>query len=62
MNKNILNSLVFILVLLIGGGVAFFLKQRHDADAQAQAYVETLKAMKQTGQDEHSTDYMKPKK
>ncbi len=62
MNKQILNSLVFILVLLIGGVVAFSLKERRDAAAQAQAYIDTLKAMKQTGHDEHSTDYMNPKK
>jgi len=62
MNKKILNSLVFILVIGIGATVAFVVKQRHDAAAQAQAYIDTLKAMKQTGQDEHSTDYMNPKK
>jgi hypothetical protein len=62
MNKKILNSLVFILVLLVGGIMALVVKERHDAAAQAQAYIDTLKAMKQTGHDEHSTDYMNPHK
>jgi hypothetical protein len=62
MNKKILNSLVFILVLLVGGIVALVVKERHDAAAQAQAYIDTLNAMKQTGHDEHSTDYMNPHK
>ncbi len=62
MKNQILNSLVFILVLLVGGIVALNLKDRHDAAVQAQAYIQTLKAMKQTGHDEHSTDYMNPKK
>jgi hypothetical protein len=62
MNKKILNSLVFILVLLVGGIMALVVKERHDAAAQAQAYIDTLKAMKQTGNDEHSTDYMNPHK
>jgi hypothetical protein len=62
MNKKILNSLVFILVLLVGGVVALVLKDRHDSAVQAQAYIDTLKALHQTGHDEHSTDYMNPKK
>ena len=62
MRKNALNILVFILVLLLGGMVALILKDRHDAAVQAQAYIDTLKAMKQTGHDQHDTDYMNPKK
>ena len=62
MNKQILNSLVFILVLGIGATVAFVAKERHDAALQQQGYVNALKALKQTGHDEHDTDYMNPKK
>ena len=42
--------------------MAFLAKERHDAALQQQGYVNALKALKQTGHDEHDTDYMNPKK
>ena len=62
MNKQILNSIVFILVIGIGATVAIAVKERHDAAVQQQGYTNALKAMKQTGHDQHDTDYMNPKK
>jgi len=61
MSKKILNSIVFIFVIGVGAKAALVVKQRQDAAAQAQSYIAAIKAMKQTGQDEHSTDYMTKK-
>jgi hypothetical protein len=49
-------------VIGIGATVAIAVKARHDAAVQQQGYVNALNAMKQTGHDQHDTDYMNPKK
>lgn len=60
--KKIIISILIIAVLVIGAVAAFEIKARHDQSVEQQGYANALNSMKQTGHDEHSTDYMNPKK
>jgi uncharacterized protein YpmB len=58
--KKIIRALVIITVVVICLYVAWVIKNRQDEKTQQAGYTQALHAMKQTGHDEHSTDYMNP--